>query len=73
MAAELKELSGLSLRTQEAVLNTIADSCRTIEIDGKVFMIPDEVNELIDNLVEQLEEAKGSSITRGREFGREKC
>ena len=73
MAEELKSLSGLSVRTQEAVLNTIADSCRPIEIDGKIFMIPDEVNELIDNLVEQLEEAKGSSITRGIEFGREKC
>ena len=54
MAEELKSLSGLSVRTQEAVLNTIADSCRPIEIDGKVFMIPDEVNELIDNLESQV-------------------
>jgi len=29
-----------------------------IEIDGQVFMIPKEVNELIDNLVNQVSELK---------------
>jgi len=73
MAEELKALSGYGLRTQEAILNTIAEYCSPIEIDGKVFMIPEEVNSLIDNLVEQLEESRGMSITIGRELGREKC
>ena len=55
MAREYKELSKLTLDEQEDILRTMSQSYYPIEINDKVFMIPEEVNNLIDRLVERLE------------------
>ena len=54
MAKELKELSKLPVEHQTQILEALCKSYQPIEIDDKVFLIPEEVNELIDNLVMQL-------------------
>ena len=54
MAKELKELSSLSVEHQTLILSALCKKYQAIEIDDKVFLIPEEVNELIDNLVMQL-------------------
>ena len=58
MASVIKELSMLSRKEQEFILENMSHEYNPIEIDGHVFMIPKEVNELIDNLVNQLSELK---------------
>jgi len=54
MAKELKELSKLPVEHQSQILQALCKNYQAIEIDEKVFLIPEEVNELIDNLVMQL-------------------
>jgi hypothetical protein len=54
MAKELKELSKLPVEHQSLILESLCKKYQAIEIDDKVFLIPEEVNELIDNLVMQL-------------------
>ena len=56
MAEELKELSNLPPEIQESILESISHSYHPIEIDGEVFMIPEEVSELIDNLLLQIQD-----------------
>ena len=52
MAKEIKELSSFSREDQERILSALTDQDYIpIEIDGNVYMIPGEVNDLIDNLV----------------------
>ena len=58
MASVIKELSMLSREEQEFILENMSHEYNPIEIDGQVFMIPKEVNELIDNLVNQVQIAK---------------
>lgn len=58
MAEEFKELSGLSREIQESILESISASYHPIEIDGKTYMIPEQVNDLIDNLMLQLQDKK---------------
>ena len=55
MAAEYKELSRLTLDEQEDVLQTMYESYFPIQINDRVYMIPEEVNDLIDRLVQRLE------------------
>ena len=55
MAELYKGLSQLSLEEQEAILGTISQSYFPIQINDKIFMIPEEVNDLIDRLVNRLE------------------
>jgi len=50
MAIALKELGLLSTDEQESILEGLQSSYDPIEVDGKVFMIPKEVNNLIDDL-----------------------
>ena len=50
MAIALKELGLLSTDEQESILEGMMTSYDPIEVDGKVFMIPQEVNKLIDDL-----------------------
>ena len=55
MAEEYKELSKLTLDEQEDVLRTMSESYFPIQINDRVYMIPEEVNDLIDRLVKRLE------------------
>jgi len=52
MAEEYKELSRLTLDEQEDVLRTMSESYYPIQINDRVYMIPEEVNDLIDRLVQ---------------------
>ena len=54
MAKEIKELSKLPLEHQNYILEALCKKYEPIEIDDKVYLIPPEVNDLIDNLVMQL-------------------
>ena len=55
MAEEYKELSRLTLNEQEDILRTMSESYFPIQINDRVYMIPEEVNDLIDRLVKRLE------------------
>ena len=56
MAEVIKELSNLPPEIQQSILESISHSYHPIEIDGEVYMIPEEVNELIDNLLLQIQD-----------------
>ena len=58
MANVIKELFMLSREEQEFILENLSHEYNPIEIDGQVFMIPKEVNELIDSLSNQVSELK---------------
>jgi len=58
MANVIKELFMLPREEQEFILENLSHEYHPIEIDGQVFMIPKEVNELIDSLANQLSELK---------------
>ena len=54
MADEIKELSMVPREQQEFVLENLSHDYSPIEIDGNMYMIPQEVNDLIDSLAEQI-------------------
>ena len=54
MAKEIKELSKLPFEHQTKILESLCRKYQPIEIDDMVYLIPEEVNDLIDNLVMQL-------------------
>jgi len=54
MADEIKELSMLPREQQEFVLENLSHDYSPIEIDGNMYMIPQEVNDLIDSLADQI-------------------
>jgi len=58
MANVIKELFLKSREEQEFILENLSHEYNPIEIDGQVFMIPKEVNELIDSLSNQVSELK---------------
>ncbi|MAC54344.1 MAG: hypothetical protein CME31_17530 [Gimesia sp.] len=66
MAEVIKELLEFSIKEQEIALKSLSNDCNPIEINGEVFIIPKEVNELIDNLFLQLQDLKfGKEINKG--------
>ena len=66
MAEVIKELLTLPMEEQELALRSLSHDCNPIEINGEVFMIPQEVNELIDNLFLQLQDSRfGKEINKG--------
>jgi len=69
MAEEYKELVNLSQSDQETILETMSDSYCPIQVDDRIYMIPEPVNSLIDRLVRQLEE-NGFQITTGEIIGK---
>ena len=69
MAEEYKELVNLSQSDQETILETMSDSYCPIQLDDRIYMIPEPVNSLIDRLVRQLEE-NGFQITTGEIIGK---
>ena len=68
MAEIYKGLSRLSLEEQEDILETMSTSYFPIQINNKVFMIPEEVNDLIDRLVSRLEK-NGHQVNIGEILG----
>ncbi len=54
MAKEIKELSKLPIEHQSQILEALCKNYQPIEIDDKVYLIPQKVNDLIDSLTEQL-------------------
>ena len=62
MAVEIEFLKGLPQKTQMKLLNDLSvnDGSVPIQIDGSVFWIPKEVQNLIDNLSEFIEELGGT-------------
>ena len=67
MADLMKELSGLSLRKQELILESLSkEKLVPLQIDDKVFMVTEEVNDLIDNLAAQVEELKMEKMIVGQ-------
>ena len=58
MADFIEELSDLPQKAQEAVLQNLSDKMLPLEIDGNIFMVHENVSELIDNLVLQIRELK---------------
>ncbi|MAC51449.1 MAG: hypothetical protein CME31_02785 [Gimesia sp.] len=72
MAKEIKELSSFSREDQERILSALTDQDYIpIEIDGNVYMIPGEVNDLIDNLVLQLYDLRELFHKGKKEVGKE--
>ena len=65
MAEFIEELSELPVKIQESVLKNLSDSMIPIEIDGNVFMVHENVSELIDNLIKQIDE-----LNQERKIGR---
>ena len=57
MAELIEEINKLPLDEQERILSQLEESFIPIEIDNTVYMIPEEVNNLIDSLSSQLREA----------------
>jgi len=68
MAKEIKELSKLPIEHQNYILEALCKRYEPIEIDDKVYLIPPEVNDLIDNLVMQL----NNLDKQEKKFGKEK-
>tara|TARA_R100000656_G_scaffold67037_1_gene50825 strand:- start:467 stop:661 length:195 start_codon:yes stop_codon:yes gene_type:complete len=58
MAELIKEIDKLPLKEQELILRQLSNSFSPIEIDNVIYMIPEEVNELIDSLSMQLSEMR---------------
>ena len=58
MAELIKEIDKLPLKEQELILSQLSNSFSPIEIDNVIYMIPEEVSELIDSLTMQLNEMR---------------
>jgi hypothetical protein len=65
MAIALKELGLLTIEEQESILEGMMTSYDPIEVDGKVFMIPREVNNLIDDLFLEVSNLREDNIGEG--------
>ena len=69
MAQAIKELYTLPREEQEFILQNLAHDYNTIEINGDIYMIPQKVNELIDNLFTELQDIKfGKKINKEYHF-----
>ena len=62
MAKVIEEIANMSITGQEFVLKNMAQELVPLSIDGKVYMIPKEVSELIEMLV-----ADNSERVQGKE------
>ena len=66
MAKAIKVLSKLPIEHQSQILEALCKNYQPIEIDDTVYLIPEEVNELIDNLVAQLNDLHTDSNIIGK-------
>ncbi len=62
MATELTSLSNLSVEELDILFSSLAEKYSPIEVNGRVYMIPDAVNDLIDGLASQLEKITSGDI-----------
>ena len=60
MAELIKEIDKLPLKEQELILRQLSNSFSPIEIDNVIYMIPDEVNQLIDSLTNQVRDMRSA-------------
>jgi|TARA_Y100000034_G_C6904031_1_gene418969 hypothetical protein len=58
MAKLIKELADLSYEGQLYVLSQMMDDYSPLELNGRVFLIPKEVSELINTLYIQVKQSK---------------
>tara|TARA_R110000744_G_scaffold131199_4_gene239273 strand:- start:493 stop:708 length:216 start_codon:yes stop_codon:yes gene_type:complete len=58
MAIELKNLGHLSQEEQILILEGLTKDLIPIEVNKKQFLIPEDVNELIDDLFKELQNLK---------------
>ena len=66
MGKLIEELALLPIEGQEFILSGLSSDYIPIQIDDIVYVIPKEVNELIDNLFLQLQDLKfGKEINKG--------
>ena len=65
MATEIKGLSNLSAEELDILFTSLAESYSPIEINERVYIIPQAVNDLIDSLYNQLERGKEGTFIEG--------
>ena len=54
MSEVIEGLSNLSISEQEKILSKLSQDSVPVEIDDKVYLVPREVDELIDSLSDQV-------------------
>ena len=62
MAHELRGLSTLSAEELDILFSSLTEKYTPIEINEQVFMIPETVNDLIDNLAIQIEKFESGGV-----------
>jgi len=62
MAKLIKEIADLSYEGQLFVLSQMMDDYSPLELNGRVFLIPREVNELINTLYIQVKHSRKHTI-----------
>lgn len=62
MAKLIKEIADLSYEGQLFVLSQMMDDYSPLELNGRVFLIPKEVNELINTLYIQVKHSRKQKI-----------
>lgn len=67
MAIALKELGLLTIQEQESILEGLMSEYNPIQVNDKNYMIPREVNELIDDLFIEVDKLK--KLIEETEFG----
>lgn len=65
MATEIKGLSNLSAEELDILFTSLAESYSPIEINERVYIIPQAVNDLIDSLYNQIERGREGSFIEG--------
>tara|TARA_R100000093_G_scaffold54132_1_gene27942 strand:- start:787 stop:1002 length:216 start_codon:yes stop_codon:yes gene_type:complete len=62
LSKSIKELEFLPEEAQEFVLRSLSRKLEPLQIDDEIYMIPHEVNDLIDNLIAQIHELRIESM-----------
>ena len=62
LSKSIKELELLPEEAQEFVLRSLSRKLEPLQIDDEIYMIPHEVNDLIDNLIAQIHELRIESM-----------
>ena len=65
MATEIKGLSNLSAEELDILFTSLAESYSPIEINERVYIIPQAVNDLIDSLYNQIERGREGTFIEG--------
>jgi hypothetical protein len=54
MANLIESIANLPLKKQQDILSSLTNKLVAIEVDDKVYLIPEEISDLIDGLSEQV-------------------